>query len=69
MILTVEEKRLFSLYRSESASETASVVREALSEISEPELCAAKGLLKKLESMNEVMFRIIVSELEDTYAG
>jgi hypothetical protein len=53
MTFTAEEKRLLHLYYSGSASETAAVVQDALTDITDPEERAAAGsLLRKLESMS-----------------
>jgi hypothetical protein len=52
MTFTAEERRLLFLYRSGSAEETAAVVRDALRDISDPDVRAAAGsLLRKLEGM------------------
>jgi hypothetical protein len=57
MILTNEERRLFAVYCSGSAAETAAVVREALPDIAEAdENAAAIGLLFKLDGMDEAAF-------------
>jgi len=70
MILPAEEKRLLHLYRSGSTAETTAVLKEALTEISEPDVqAAAKELLRKLENMNGVMFHMLGSETEQCYVG
>ncbi len=57
MILTSNELRLFGLYYSDTAGETAAVVREAMPDISEDdERAAAVGLHYKLEAMSDDVF-------------
>jgi hypothetical protein len=66
MIFTVEEKCLLNLYRFGSAGETASVVRDALNDITDPnERAAALNLLLKLKSMSDTAFHIL--DTEDFY--
>jgi hypothetical protein len=68
MMLSAEEKRLLHLYRCGSATETAAVIQEALTDISEPEVhAAAKELLRKLENINGVMFCMFAFEAEGLY--
>jgi hypothetical protein len=60
MIFTSEERRLFFLYRSGSASDIASVVRDALEDITcRDERAAAGSLLRKLEGMGETAFDLL----------
>ena len=66
----LEERRLLHLYISGSAEETAAVVREALADISEPDLrTAAEGILRKLDGMSEASFECLALESEGRYAG
>lgn len=65
-MLTTEERRLLHIFRSGSAVETAVVVRDALADISEPDVRdAAESLLRKLECMSEAEF----AEMRTPYAG
>ncbi len=69
MILTSIERRLFALYCSGTADETAAVVREALTDIYEDdERAAAVGLQYKLEAMSDDVFGSLAIESGCCYA-
>jgi hypothetical protein len=66
MIFTSEEWRLFFLYCSGSATDTAAVVRDAMDDITDPdERAAAYGLLRKLEGMSGTAFDLL--DMGDLY--
>ena len=57
MILTSEKKRLLFLYYAGSVTETVTVIRSALNDITDTDdRAAANGLLRKLEVMSETAF-------------
>jgi hypothetical protein len=69
MKLSAIEAYFLHLYRSDSAAETAEVLRDALPHICEPDVCdAAESLLGKLEFMGGAEFDGLCSDWYD-YAG
>lgn len=69
MMLTSAERKLFVIYCSGTATETAAVVREALPDIADAdENAAAVGLLFKLDGMDGAAFGDLIIESGCGYA-
>jgi len=70
MTFTTEERRLLNLYHSGSANETAAVVRDALPDITEPDVhAAAVSVIRKLGVMEGTEFDSLTIESGCAYAG